>query len=209
MAELGLDDLIANGTMSPEIGETLRATARGRHPFLVTAVPRLAGKSTVMRAMLAHAPKGSPIRTLGIDGDDLEPLLAASRGGYFVVPEISRGAWAPGYVWGAPVRRAFQATADGVALASALHAPDLEDAFAIVCRGNGVPDEDASRLALVVYLRSLGPDWREPERRVVDSVHEVIAVRRGRPEARLLHRWDEHMDRFELVDTSERIASAR
>src|SRR3989442_6683521 len=143
MAELGLDDLIANGTMSPEIGETLRATARGRHPFLVTAVPRLAGKSTVMRAMLAHAPKGSPIRTLGIDGDDLEPLLAPSRGGYFVVPEISRGAWAPGYVWGAPVRRAFQATADGRARASARPAPDLARGVATIWPGNRGPDEDA------------------------------------------------------------------
>ena len=62
MAELGLDDLIANGTMSPEIGETLRATARGRHPFLVTAVPRLAGKSTVMRAHGARLEQDARVR---------------------------------------------------------------------------------------------------------------------------------------------------
>ena len=202
---LTLDDLVANGTMSPEIAATLRQTARQRHSFLVMAVPRLAGKSTVMRAMLACAPKGAPALAVGYDGDDVETLLAGSRGGYLIVPEISRGAWAPGYIWGGPVRRAFRGITDDVALATALHAPDVDEAFAIICRGNGVPDDDASELALVVYLRSLGRDWTAPERRVVASVHEILEVRRGRPRSRLLHRWDERADRFEVVAPAERI----
>lgn len=202
---LTLDDLVANGTMSPEIGATLRATARGRHSFLVMAVPRFAGKTTVMRAMLAHAPAGAPIHTIGIDGDDVEALVRASRGGYLVVPEISRGTWAPGYIWGSRVRRAFAGIAEGSVLATALHAPDVDTAFTIICRGNGVPDEDAARLALVVYLRSLGNDLSAPDRRVVDSVHEIIAVRRGRPQARLLQHWNESADRFEVLAAPERI----
>ncbi len=194
---LTLDDLVANRTMSPEIAATLRKAARERRSFLVMAVPRLAGKSTVMRAMLAHAPRAAPIKVLGTDGDDLEALLAQSRGGYLVIPEISRGAWAPGYVWGPPVRQAFRALSDGVALATALHAPDVEEAFAIICGGNRVPREHAASLKLVVYLRSLGRDWSAPERRVVDSVHEIIGVRQGRPQTRLLHRWNQRTDRFE------------
>ncbi len=194
---LTLDDLVANRTMSPEIAATLRAAAGARRSFLVMAVPRLAGKSTVMRAMLAPAPRGAPLRALGHDGDDVDALLGASRGGYLVIPEISRGAWAPGYIWGEPVRRAFRGLADDVALATALHAPDVEEAFAIICRGNRVPDANAARLKLVVYLRSLGRDWSAPERRVVDSVHEIVGVRQGRPQTRLLHRWDERADRFE------------
>lgn len=193
---LSLEDLVANGTLTAEIAETLRATARERGSFVVTAVPRFAGKSTVMRAMLAHAPAGAPLRTLGSDGDDVEALADGARGGYLVVPEISRGAWAPGYVWGAPVRRAFRAVAEGTALATALHAADLEETFAIVCRGNGVPDEDAGRLALVVHLRSLGGSDEFPERRVVETVHRIVGVQGGRPDARLLHRWDERADRF-------------
>lgn len=205
MAELTLDDLVANRTMSAEIAGTLRAAARGRHSFLVMAVPRFAGKSTVMRAMLAHAPRGVPIRAVGTDGMDVDTLLVASRGGYLVIPEISRGAWVPGYIWGAPVRRAFQGLADDVALATALHAPGVEEAFAIICRLNRVPDEDAARLAIVVYLRSLGNDLSAPERRVVDSVHEIESVQGGRPQARLLHRWDEGADRFEDLALPERI----
>ncbi len=196
---LTLDDLVANRTMSREIATALRAAVRDRRSFLVMAVPRLAGKSTVMRAMLAHARRGRPVRALGSDGDDVESLLVESRGGYLVIPEISRGAWAPGYVWGPPVRRAFRALSEDVALATALHAPDVAEAFAIICGGNRVPDEQAARLTLVVYLRSLGRDWSAPDRRVVDSVHEIVGVHQGRPQTRLLHRWDERADRFEVL----------
>lgn len=201
---LTLDDLVANRTMSPEIAAALRAAAASRRSFLVMAVPRFAGKSTLMRAMLAHAPKRSPIRMVGSDGDDVDALLTESKGGYLVIPEISRGAWAPGYIWGKPVRRAFHGIADGVALATALHAPDPEEGFALICRGNGVPDEDAARLELVVYLRSLGPDQAAPERRVVATVHEILGVRAGRPRARLLSRWNGRADRFEDVAEGRR-----
>jgi hypothetical protein len=195
--------------MSFEIAATLRATVQGRHSFLVCAVPRLAGKSTVMAAMLAHAPKGAPVMTVGDDGLDINALAAASKGGYLVIPEISEYAVSPGYIWGAPVRKAFAQVGDDLALAAALHAPGAEEAIEIVCRGNGVPDEQASQIAVVVYLRSLGRDWREPTGRRVATVTEIVAVRNGRPETRLLHRWNERTDTFETVEAPRRIAARR
>jgi hypothetical protein len=204
---LTLDDLVANGTMSPEIAATLRATALGRHSFLVVAIPRLAGKSTVMDAVLAHRPRGAPLRTVGDDGPDIDALAAASHGGYLVIPEISEHPVAPGYIWGAPVRRVFAHIGEDVALAAALHAPGAEEAIETVCRGSGVPDEQAARIALVVYLRSLGRDWRRPTGRRVATVHEVVGVQGGRPETRLLHRWDEGTDRFETPARPRRIAA--
>jgi hypothetical protein len=209
MAALTLADLVANGTMSAEIAATLRATAHDRHSFLVVAIPRLAGKSTVMAAMLALAPKGAPVKTVGDDGVDIDALAAASKGGYLVIPEISEYPVSPGYIWGAPVRRAFARLGDDVALAAALHAPGAEEAIEVVCRGNGVADERASRIALVVYSRSLGRDWRQPTGRRITTVTEIVAVRNGRPETRLLHRWDERTDRFETVEPPRRIAVRR
>lgn len=206
MAELTLDDLVANGTMSPEIAATLRATAQGRHSFLVVAIPRLAGKSTVMAAMLAHRPKGAPLKTVGDDGVDIGALAAAAAGGYLVVPEISEYPVTAGYIWGAPVRRVFVHIGEKVALAAALHAPGADEALEIVCRGNGVPDEQAARIALVVYIRSLGTDWRRPTGRRIATVHEIVAVHSGRPETRLLHRWAERTDRFETLAQPQRIA---
>ena len=182
--------------MSGDIARTLRDTVSRRRSFLVTAIPRLAGKSTLLHAMLAELPRGAPVRAIGIDGSDIGALLEASRGGYFVIPEIAEGPWAPGYIRGAPVRRIFRGVGDGVALATALHAPDPESAFAILAGPNRVPDEDAQKIALVAYLRSLG-DWRAPERRVVATVHAIEGVEDGRPKARVLHRWNERTDRFE------------
>lgn len=207
MAALTLADLVANGTMSPEIAATLRASAKGRYSFIVCAIPRLAGKSTVMAAMLAERPKGAPLKTVGDDGLDIDALAAASKGGYLVVPEISEYPVSPGYIWGAPVRRVFARIGDDVALAAALHAPGADEAIEIVCRGNGVPNEQAARIALVVYIRSLGRDWRRPTGRRIATVHEIAAVRDGRPETRLLHRWDERADRFETLAQPRRVAS--
>jgi Flp pilus assembly CpaF family ATPase len=206
VATLTLADLVANGTMSSEIAATLRATATGRHSFIVCAIPRLAGKSTVMAAMLAERPKGTPLRTVGDDGVDIDTLAAASKGGYLVVPEISEYAVTAGYIWGAAVRRVFARIGDDVALAAALHASGADEAIEIVCRGNGVPDEQAARVALVVYIRSLGRDWRRPTGRRIATVHEIAAVRDGRRETRLLHRWDERADRFETLAQPRRVA---
>jgi hypothetical protein len=206
---LNLEDLVANGTMSPEIASTLQATARGRHSFLVVAIPRLAGKSTVMGAMLAHAPKGAPQKTVGDDGVDIAALAAASAGGFLVVPEISEYPVTAGYIWGAPVRRVFSKIGEDIALAAALHAPGADEAIEIVCRGNGVPDEQAAQIALVVYIRSLGRDWRRPTGRRVATVHEITSVRGGRPETRLLHQWDEAADRFETIERPRRINTRR
>ncbi len=206
---MNLEDLVANGTISPEIAATLKVTARGRHSFLVVAIPRLAGKSTVMAAMLAHRPKGAPLKTIGDDGIDIDALAATSAGGFLVVPEISEYPVTPGYIWGAPVRQVFSKIGEDVALASALHAPGAAEAFEVICRGNRVPDEQAARIAIVVYIRSLGRDWRRPTGRRVATVHEIVTVRDGRPDARLLHRWDESADRFETLEQPRRIASGR
>jgi len=134
--------------MSPAIADLLRATARDRKSFIVMAVPRLAGKSTVLHAMVSERPRKAPLRTVAEDGDDIDKLLAQSRGGYIVIPEISRGAHAPGYIWGAPVRRIFQAVGAGTSLAVALHAPGPEEAFDIICHGCAVPDSDASKISV-------------------------------------------------------------
>jgi hypothetical protein len=192
--QIRLADQVANGTMSQEIADVLRETVQAHKSFLVMAIPRLAGKTTTMRATLAEQSK--PVLALGYDGDEVDPLIERATGGYLVVPEISRGAWSAGYVWGDPVRRAFNGITQGTALATALHAPDPDEAFSIICGGCGVPDAHAARISLVVYLRSLG-EWESPTRRVVSTVHEIRGVKNGKPDAKLLFRWDEKTDRFE------------
>ncbi len=177
------------------MARTLRDLARGGHSFIVLAVPRLAGKSTVLRAILAERPASSAVTNLAEDGDVLDELLKKSVGGYLVIPEITQSAAMPGYIWGADVRRIFKSAKEGVSLAATLHAEGPDDAFAQICKGCGVPDADAVKIKFAVYLRSIGR-WAEPTRRVVQSVHAIDGVREGKPRLKLLHRWDEQHDRF-------------
>lgn len=193
--ELRLDDLVANRTMSREMAATLRDVARGRDSLIVVAVPRLAGKSTVLRAILAERPATSGVTTLAEDGEVIDELLKKSTGGYLVIPEITQSAAMPGYIWGADVRRIFKSAEAGVSLAATLHAEGPEDAFAQICKGCGVPDADAAKIKFAVYLRSIGR-WEEPTRRVVQSIHTIDGVQDGKPHLTLLHRWDEQHDRF-------------
>ncbi|MEK7862142.1 MAG: hypothetical protein AAB295_02635, partial [Chloroflexota bacterium] len=51
MPELSLAELVANRTMSEPMAATLRAAALARRPYLVIALPRLAGKSTVLETI--------------------------------------------------------------------------------------------------------------------------------------------------------------
>src|SRR5438552_17417310 len=99
--------------MSPAIADLLRATARDRKSFIVMAVPRLAGKSTVLHAMVSERPRKAPLRTVAEDGDDIDRLLAQRQGGYIVIPQTSRGPHAPRYISGAPVRPIFQRVGTG------------------------------------------------------------------------------------------------
>lgn len=200
MAELTLFDLVANRTMSPDIAATLATAAAERRSFVGVAIPRLAGKTTVMQATLAFRPPGTPVHRVS---DEFGPGLGIpDRGdGYLVMGEISEAAWIPGYLWGGHVRRVFAAVRErGFSLATALHAGSLRETFDIICGANEVPDDHASTIDLVYYIRSLGPDWRAPVRRVLAEVHEVHSVTGGRPDGRLLHRWDERADRFEDVE---------
>lgn len=204
---IGLADLVRNRTMSAEIAATLAGAAAERRSFVVFAVPRLAGKSTVLHAMLAHAGSDTPVRTVSGEAGESARLRAGDGRGYLHIPEISQ-APVPGYIWGEPVRAVFGLLARGYALAVSLHAPNVEAAFEIICGANGVADEDAGRIQLAVYLRSIG-EWQEPTRRVVEAVHEIQGVSRGRPRTRALHRWDEGSDRFVTVNEPKIVLAER
>lgn len=197
MSELTLADLIANGTMNPEIAATMWSIAAERRSFLVVAVPRLAGKSTVSDAILHFAPPGLPIHRLSGDEQEMDRLAEHPDGGYLVVGEFSQ-APVPTYIWGSPVRKVFETVRAGFSLTTALHAPTVEEAYAAVCHGNGVSDADASVLNYMVYIRRMGDDQDSFWRRIAE-VHEVDRVVDGRPEGRLLFRWEESGDRFEQV----------
>ncbi len=206
MAERTLGDLVRNRTMSPEMAATLAVAAEERRSLLMVAIPRMAGKSTTMHAVLEHAPAGTAMHKLSRDKGAGLGIPGKPDGGYLLMSEIS-GVGFPDYLWGDDVRLVFEALGrGGFSLATALHAPGVVQAFDVITRENRVPDEQAARLDLVVYIRSLG-EWRNPVRRAVAAMYEIQGVKAGRPDARLLHRWLEAEDRFEAVEAPLRVGS--
>jgi type IV secretory pathway ATPase VirB11/archaellum biosynthesis ATPase len=203
MPEFDLADLVANGTLSPQMAETLAAAAVERRSFVVAAIPQRAGKSTMTEAVLAAAPAGTLLHRLSLNHGPTLGIPQQPDGGYLVVAEIAQTPFAD-YLWGEPVRRVFDAVRVGWPVAATLHSDGIEGAFDQIVRGCGVSDADAVAIELFVYIRTFGRRF-EPSRRVVERIYEVDAVEGGRPVARLLHFWDQATDRFEVVDSPRRI----
>lgn len=196
-------DLISNGTMSAEMAATLWAAVDQRLSFVTVAIPRLAGKTTTTNAVLALLPPDVPVHRLTGQEEEMIRLKKAATGGYLVVGEFAQ-APVPTYVWGAPVRRVFDTMTAGYSLAVALHAPSLQETFDAICLGNGVTDEDASRIGMMLYIRRFGEAPTNFWRRLAE-VHEVDGVQRGQPAGRLLHRWVEKGDHFEPVNAPRNV----
>ncbi|MCL0055017.1 hypothetical protein M1N56_04000 [Dehalococcoidia bacterium] len=198
MSELTLIDLVSNGTMDAEIAATLSSVTSQQHSFVVVAVPRFAGKSTVIDAMLHCVPTNVPVHRLSGDEAEMDRLKLKRSSGYLVIGEFSKGP-VPGYIWGSPVRKVFETMRVGYSLSTALHAPSMEEAYAAICQANGVPDEDASNLTYMVYIERMG-DAEDSFWRRISQVQEVERVVGGRPQGRLLFRWSEKNDSFEQVE---------
>ncbi len=200
-------DLISNGTMSAEVAATIWAAVDEQRSFLTVAIPRFAGKSTLSNAVLALRPPEVPLHQVDGSPAEMERLKRDQLGGYLVVAEFSE-APVPGYIWGEPVRRVFDTLSAGYSLQASLHAPGPEEAVRVITERNGIPDDQASAIDLVLYIRLFGRDEATFWRRLA-HVYEVDCVKSGRPVGRTLFRWHEDGDRFEAVEDPRGFARDR
>lgn len=203
MTQPTLNDLVVNHTIDAEIAATLATIGREQHSFLVTAVPRWAGKSTVSEAILDYRPPGTPRHDLTGDLEQIEQLARAQLGGYVVVAEFAPHAMGS-YMWGEPAQAALRLTDAGYSVASSIHAESMERAVELVADGIGAGDDLTARFRYVVYIERLGegtPGGENNFWRRVATVHEIEAVTGGRAQARLLHRWRPDDDTFERVES--------
>lgn len=182
-----LTDMVANGSVTDEGADLLRRIAATGESFLVYALPRNAGKSTLTNAVLAEAPADVPRREFFGTPEEVAELSAHPDRGYLVVGEIGhRGR--PGYLAGDEVERAFELVAAGYRLASSLHADSVAEVFEVLAR-NGISADAAVGIRYLVKVRGLG-DLADPTtRRVVEHINEVTGVGTGGPAYSVLYQW--------------------
>jgi len=180
--------MVASGSILPDGADVLREVGASGRSFLVYALPRNAGKSTLTNAILAEAPADVPRTDFFGTEDERAALSAASTRGYLVVGEIGhRGR--PGYLADEEVPRVFALVADGYALASSLHADSPDEVFEVLAR-NGVDPQTAASVTYLAKVRALGDPNEPATPRIVEQVDEVTGVADGRPAVKRLYEWD-------------------
>ena len=210
-------ELIRAGALDAELAALLWVLIEGRVPIIVGAGPRLAGKSTLLDALLMFLPPGT--RTVELRGatETFDWLPQAPELGWrrsqtapsrddppirpddtvLLIPELSDHL--PSYTWGAEARIAIRAASIGYGLAATIHADSLEEVFETLRRPPvGLDDDELSQLGIVLILR-----------RLVDGQRRVSAAHYIRPVSRdehghvqrlgpaVLATWDREHDRFE------------
>ena len=171
--------LIADGTLDAELAAHLWLLIEARVPVLVAGGPRLAGKTTVLTALLEFLPAAvNRIVLRGVREDFAWLETADPARSVLLVSEIS--SHAPHYTWGPAARQAIRAAGGGFGLMATLHADSLEGVFAELRRPPvGARDDELSAMGAVLILGALPPlePGLEPRRRVV-AAHYVRPVAR-------------------------------
>lgn len=194
---LSIADLIAAGTISPEMAGYLGAAIGRGASFLTAARPGGAGKTALLAALLGLLAPGVPIVTV----DRPEVVPQARRSGApacYLAHEIGAGHWY-GYLWGPPVA-GYLALADGkTSIASCLHADTPEEVYqTITSPPIGAPREALLGVELLVFVqveanRTAG---RHHIRRRVSAVYQAD---RQAGTHRLVFQWNRARDAFEPV----------
>jgi flagellar protein FlaI len=173
--------LIRAGTLDAELAAHLWLLLEARVSLLVAGGPRLAGKSTLLTALLDFLPpnavrivaRGAPEDFAWLDEADPQRtvILASELSGHL-----------PAYTWGPDARRLIRAAGSGFGLLSTIHAESLEGVFAqLRMRPVGATDDELSAIGVVVVLGALPPvsgDRRDEPRRRVVAAHYVRPIAR-------------------------------
>ena len=165
---LSVVDLLEAGTMSQaQAAWLLHRILRGSS-WLVGARPGGAGKTTVMSALLAMAPRDSRVwltnRGSGWSG--------RSSGDYIVAYELSPGFY-DAYIWGRDVARMTQLGRAGCRIVSNLHADTLEQARKQIVGQCGATEEGFRAFSLFIPLALTGSRFsRTPVVERIDYVRD-------------------------------------
>lgn len=182
-----LIDLINAGSLTPRLTSLIWFLLSRRSSIVLAAVPRLAGKSTTLAALLPMTPPEMSFFPVGNSFSRETVRNTEAGSAYLVVNEVSPGL-PHRYLWGDGVEELLRTRAEGHPVAVTLHAPTPEAALeTFTSPPLEISNELAHGLDMVVVLRP----GDGPSGRGVESLALVEGGKDGRPlSVRYLARWD-------------------
>lgn len=145
--------LISNETLSAELAALLWLLVEHKTSILTAAEPQLAGKTTLLTALLdLMPPQYNSVLTRGKaeDFSFLADTDAASA--YILVPELSDHT--PAYLWGDSVRTLFDALENGYSMAATMHADAPEHVTHMLRQPPvNIPGELLHHVGVVINIR--------------------------------------------------------
>ena len=128
---LSLLDLIRNGTLDVRAAALLWLMVENKASIVVGAAPQLAGKTTLLTALVDLVPPWyEKVYTRGRDEDFSFLQTTDPSTTYVLVPELSEHT--PAYLWGDGARALFRALEQGYSMAATIHASTPEDVMAML-----------------------------------------------------------------------------
>ena len=157
-------DLIRNDTLDVDTAALLWLLIEAKKSIVVAAAPQLAGKTTLLTALIDLVPpRYEKVYARGRDEDFSWVSRTNPVNTYVLVPELSDHT--PGYLWGDKLKRLFQELERGYSMGATIHADTPEQVLATL---EGPPifihRELLANLHVVVTLR-LDGDRGEMSRR--------------------------------------------
>lgn len=150
---LSLLDLIGNETLSIELAALLWLFVENKTSILTAAGPQLAGKTTLLTALLDMAPRRyNSVLTQGRSEDFsfLDTTDAANT--YVLVPELSDHT--PAYLWGESVSTLFDALDAGYSMVATMHADSPEQVTQMLRQQPvAIPSEQLHHVGVVINIR--------------------------------------------------------
>ena len=145
-------EMVRNGTLDLTIASVLWLLVEKKASIVVAAGPQLAGKTTLLMALMDFArPTHRLVYTRGVHEDFsfLEETRPSDT--YLMVPELSDHT--PAYLWGDGARRLFEATREGYSVAATMHADSPEEVVGMLSEPPvSLTDDLIARLYAVVTL---------------------------------------------------------
>ncbi len=202
---LTLLDLVRNNTLDLRTAALLWLLVERKASILVGAGPRLAGKTTLLTAILDLAPPWYElVHTRGRYEDFSFLGTTTPEKTYILVPELSDHT--PAYLWDAGVLTIFQAMARGYSLAATMHADSPAEVMHML-QGYpvGLPRQLMHHLHVIVNIHVDGNTWPGPGSGLSDVVRRVsrVSLTMPGPAFLTLAELDPATDSFLHKDSSE------